>query len=123
LTAKLEKDDVNVQMEAISWIRQLGPKAAAARPALVAALKKSQHVLVRQSAAAALGQIGPEAADAVPALTEALRDPELSVRRAAADALGKLGPAAIDATAALENMSKENDACDTAQTALKKIRQ
>jgi HEAT repeat protein len=133
LKAKLQQDDPNLQIEAAAWIKELGPKAAEARPALIAALK-SPDPAVRREAAAALGYIGPEAAPAVPALMEALADPEDRVRRAAAESLGNLGPAAAAAIPALENLiakdnlikqtdpSKQGSSCSTADSALKKIR-
>lgn len=124
LTAMLQNDDPKVQVEAATWIKHLGPKAAETTPALTAALKSPDR-LVRQSAAMALGQIGPEAAEAVPALTEALADEDYNVRRVAADALGQMGPAASSAIPALEKLeklSKKSDPCGSTQSALKKIR-
>jgi HEAT repeat protein len=121
LLDKLEKGTHNMQMEALRWVKQLGPKAAQTKVQLIGILNNPSP-LIRQHAAAALGAIGPEAADAVPALTAALRDPEANVRKAAADALGQLGPAAVSATSALEELAKGSDPCDAAQAALKKIR-
>ena len=121
LTEMIQKDEPDTQQKGIAWVAQLGPKAAATRPALVAALKSS-NAKVRQNSAIALSRIGPEAAEAIPALTGALTDPEMDVRRAAADTLGQLGPAAASAIPALERMSAEPDQCNSAKNALKKIR-
>jgi hypothetical protein len=39
LTAMLKSEDPKLQIEAASWVEQLGPKAAQTSPALTAALK------------------------------------------------------------------------------------
>jgi HEAT repeat protein len=78
---------------------------------------------VRRSAAAALGRIGPAGEQAILALTGALRDSDSKVQKAAADALGQIGPAASSAIPALERLSQQSDPCNSAQSALKKIRQ
>ncbi len=54
----------------MGWI---GPAAAEAVPALMAALKDKDKK-VRRNAAFALGEIGPAAKEAVPALEAAVRD-------------------------------------------------
>jgi HEAT repeat protein len=67
----------------------IGPAAAEAVPALVAALKDPNKP-VRRDAAAALANIGPAAAGAVPDLIAALKDPDEIVRQRVADALGRV---------------------------------
>ena len=122
LNAKLTSGDAQAQIDAAAWAEHLGVKAAETAPALRAALK-SPDARVRRSAAAGLAQIGPAAAEAVPELTTALTDPDAKVQKAAADALGQLGPAASAAIPALEQLSEQKtDSCNSAQTALKKIR-
>lgn len=122
LTEMLKKEDPPTQILAANWVVQLGPKAQATRPALIAALK-SPDLQVRQNVALALGKLGPDAAaDAVPALSAALNDPEILVQQAAATALGEFGPAASSAIPALEAFSRTPDPCNSAQSALKKIR-
>ncbi len=122
LTTMLESNDPKVQIEAASWIKDLGPRAKETGRALIAALQ-SPDPTVRQYAASALGRLGPDgAATAVPVLAKALQDPEINVRRAAADSLGQFGPAASSAIPALEEFCKTPDACQPGPIALKKIR-
>ena len=79
----------------IASIGQIGPRAAGAVPALIAALK-DEVAAVRAAAANALGNIGPDAKGAAPPLTEALTDDAASVRVNAAIALAKIdGKAAV----------------------------
>jgi HEAT repeat protein len=66
----------------------LGPKAAAAVPAL-AALTKSSEVLSRRAAVRVLASIGNDAS--VPALVAALEDEDTDVRTTALDALKRRG--------------------------------
>ena len=70
-------------------LQRIGPKAKAAVPALIKALK-SKNNWFRQWVAGALGAIGPEAKAAVPALVELLKDEQQEVREAAAEALEKI---------------------------------
>ncbi len=122
LIAMLKDQNPQTQLTATGWIVELGPKAAETAPALTTVLK-SPHAQVRQSAALALGKIGPENSVAIPALTAALSDVDHGVRRSAADTLGQIGPTAQSAIPALVKMSKQTDPCNSAETALKRIRQ
>jgi len=72
---------------------KLGPRAEAAVPALVAALKDADGP-VRSAAAFALGGVGAPAAPAAPGLLELLKASEPTARAAAAFALGSIGPGA-----------------------------
>jgi vesicle coat complex subunit len=85
-----------------SALRQIGPAAEPAVPALVKALGDPDPE-VQISAAEALGRIGPAAEPAVPALIEALGDPDADVQRTASETLGRIGLAAKAAVPALIN--------------------
>ncbi len=89
-------------------LAEIGPKAAAAAPAL-AELVKDPEPEVRMQALIALGQIGGTGAkSAVPAIIDALQDSEPAVRYGAAFALGKLR--AQEAADALDKLTKSDDA-------------
>ncbi len=89
---ELKDRDMVIRQRAVDALRQLGPEAKSAVPALTAALRDSSCG-VRRRAAEALGAVGAEARSSVPALTEALRDRIHTVRDAARAALEKIGKA------------------------------
>jgi HEAT repeat protein len=92
-----------VRQRAARVLKWIGPAAADAVPALVAALLTDQDIEVRQVAADALariGLIGPAAAYAVPALGDAMKDRAESVRQTVARALAKNTRALADYTRA-----------------------
>ena len=95
----LEKGEWQVRNQAAVALGAIGPPAASATSALMAALQDVDKYL-RGHAAASLGQIGRDAKAVVPALTNALKDKEEDVRRNAAVALGCFGPVAKDAFSA-----------------------
>jgi HEAT repeat protein len=72
---------------------EMGPKAKAAVPDLVATLKDPNWI-VREQAAVALGKIGPGAVAALPALQKAISDSDPDVRREALAAVRRIGPKA-----------------------------
>jgi HEAT repeat protein len=76
------------QGQAAQMLGALGPKAKAAVPALIQALKKGNGQVVYY-ATSALGQIG---APAVPALKEAIKDKSPRLRASAAAALANVRP-------------------------------
>lgn len=87
--------------EAALALGRMGPEAAAAIPALVAAVRcEPAHRPDRTPAASAmaLARMGEAA---LPGLLELLEDPELDVRFSAAQALRELGPRAAPAVPAL----------------------
>src|SRR5262249_42504065 len=79
------------KVDAVTSLRDLGPQAADAVPALTRALKDPYWAL-RLNAASALGSIGPAAATAVPTLKAALKDSEPRVQSSAAAALERIQP-------------------------------
>ncbi len=88
LTASLRESELAfVRAGAARKIGLFAEAAAAAVPALIAALS-DEHRLVRNKVATALGQIGPAASAAIPAL-EAVRDDPV-MRTAADDALARI---------------------------------
>jgi hypothetical protein len=138
LTDALRDPSPSVRDAAAMALRELGPAAKPAIPALAQMLRDSDgylritaaHTLdrmgadavpslvpllrdydprVRVLAAETLRSIGLDAKDAVPALTESLRDPSPSVRDAAAMALREMGPDAKYAIPALAAMLSDPD--------------
>jgi HEAT repeat protein len=89
-------------------VGQMGPMAASAVPALIAAVADNSRD-VRTWSVRALGQIGPQAKDAVPVLIATLKDSDKWVRLDAVVALGKIGPAARPAIPGLRAMLSDPD--------------
>jgi HEAT repeat protein len=93
---------------ALPLISRLGPDAAPAVPALVAALKAEPNTeeteedeIFRREAQFALAEIGPAATDAVPTLIASLDSKRDDIVTSASYALGKIGPDARAAVPAL----------------------
>jgi HEAT repeat protein len=136
---KLRDPDVTVRVKAAQALRDFGPAAKAAVPALVEAAKDEQvgyaHSALesigpsgnwalpqlieklsdedpgdRGIAAFAIGCIGPKAKEAVPNLIESLEDDHHGVRAETARALGKIGPTAKAAVPALVETTKDEQA-------------
>ncbi len=105
LIEALKAKDGEQQALAADALKQIGPAAKDAVPALVEVAKGGEgtHVVGRINALAALGRIGPKAAEAVPALIELVKGKGAppAVRSQAAIALGQIGPGARDAVPAL----------------------
>jgi HEAT repeat protein len=95
-----------------AWVLgEMGPKAKAAVPELIAALRgigktsrTTSTVALASYASEALGRMGEPA---VPALTKALRDEDAEIRKNAAWALFRMGPKAKGAVPALIAKSKD----------------
>ena len=110
----IESKDEALFQTAMRGLRDIGPQAAAAAPALMCVLRKKEKTLtgagaysqkmrlkqVRFFASSALAKIGPAA---VPDLIEALADEDIEVRRLAAQALATIGP---DAKAVLPHLTR-----------------
>jgi HEAT repeat protein len=103
LLEDLASDDPTKRIAAVMAMRELGPVAWPAVPALIEALS-DPVVPVRKGAAGALGGIGQAAEASVPALRGALADPHRFVRSWAAMALFEIGPAASPAAPDLIQM-------------------
>jgi HEAT repeat protein len=89
---------------AASALINLGPKAKAAEPQLLAALKNPE---TRRTAAHTLGQIGANSPEAIAVLIDVLKnDPSRESRRSAAGSLGAFGPVAKSAIPALHEALK-----------------
>jgi HEAT repeat protein len=104
LTEQLKSPDAGLRGQAAMALREMGPAAKAAVPALAKAMS-DRNLNVRYWAGSALRGLGPEGKASVPALIEVLKtypggSPELDgppryypdVRSVAAEALGAIGP-------------------------------
>lgn len=91
LTPLLTDEEADVAYWAATLIGRLGPDAAAAVPALIAALQNSPHQNVRQRAVWALSAIGPGAASATDTLRVAASGDDPRLARLAQGALTAIG--------------------------------
>jgi hypothetical protein len=107
--ARLKDKDDKVRHKAAFSLRQLGPEAKAAVPALIDSLK-DKNVSVREESAFALQQIGSPAKPAIPALIDALKDEDYWVRYWSLRALADFGGDARAAVPALAQILKGPDA-------------
>jgi HEAT repeat protein len=106
----LHEPEVRARRAAIDVLETMGPAAAPAASALVAALADADP-FVRWAAARTLGKISPVAADtAVPGLVRLLADLDLDLRKASLVALGRYGPAAKTAVPDLTRAMRYTDA-------------
>jgi HEAT repeat protein len=90
LAALVADPNADVAYWAVTLLGRLGTEAAAAVPALTAALEPPTAMAVRQRAAWALGNIGAAAAAARPALERAAREPDPRLARLASEALARI---------------------------------
>jgi HEAT repeat protein len=123
--AQLQSPDLNVRRRIISVLKQAGPAAEIAVPALTRALG-DPDMDVRMGASQALARIGAVASSAVPALIGALDDKQSCLREAAAIALGSIGPGARQAALKLQLLSSSDSDVlvrRLASDALQKIQQ
>ena len=102
LIRQLQSDDWGARLKAAEQLRQIGPAASAAVPALVANLGSGhdgRRQLINVAATNALLRIGPGAA--LPALIEAVKGDNREVAYGAAFTIGGFGKAAKPAVSVL----------------------
>ena len=92
-------------VEAEYMLGRIGPRAAAAAPALTERLASSADLDVRYEAVRALGRIGPAARSAAGAIAAAALEPDPDMRAAAAEALGRVKPGGALSREALKRLS------------------
>src|SRR5262249_14584322 len=109
----LKSSDPKVRASACVAIRNIGPAAKSAIPALIAALKDTD-AYVRMEATVALGAIGEAA---IPALIDAAKSTSRYQRIGACLALGHMGAKAKEAIASLEPLLKDKNASVRAHAA------
>ena len=107
-----------VREEAVRALRDLGPQAKSAVPALIEVLQHDPNADVRLTAGGTLGAIGPGAKAAIPSLTKALKDPDPHISRTAAWALGRIGAEAAVADLVKAMKSKDRNLRFAATSAL-----
>jgi HEAT repeat protein len=91
LADQLAQRDETIRGRAAECLGDLGPRAAASVPALMAAVSNIRGgAYARYHATAALGRIGPAASQSIPVLESASADPERYVRQAAVVALRRV---------------------------------
>jgi HEAT repeat protein len=95
---------------ALGILARLGPKAAGAVPAIVAAAEKNADEQFTREAVFALAAIGPAAAPATDYLVSLIRQGAPPVQYAASYALGRIGPGAAAASPALRSLLASDDA-------------
>ncbi len=144
LIKQLQDPDPQKRKDAAFALSELGPKAAAAAPALVGALKdndtrvwatmalgkigsaaaaplaealKDEDANVRKAALTALIDIGSGADAAVPELTKALSDKDEEIRKDAAYVLAAIGSAAKSAMPVLAKAFGEDESLDVKKAA------
>jgi HEAT repeat protein len=94
-----------LRLEAARALGKLGPAAAVAVPALIAALQE-RNLNLRLAAVSALGGVGAAAAPAIPALAVAMAGVHLVLARLAAQALSRIG---LPAVATLVELLQSSD--------------
>jgi hypothetical protein len=106
----LRDPDVAVRLAALDYLEMLGPDAAPAAPAIIAALR-DPNLFVRWAATRVLGKIGPvNLNESIPALARLLADPDLDVRVTAAAVLEHFGKDAAPAADAIARAVNRGDA-------------
>jgi HEAT repeat protein len=109
LAAVVGDGDVRVRRSALLALKELGPEAKAALPAVVRTLRVETEPATRKVAAEALGAFGAASAATVPDLVEALGDRNEYTREEVVRALGSIGPKARAAVPALQPFLKDED--------------
>jgi len=104
----LGKGNRELQSETVSYLGEIGPKAAPAVSLLADMLGNPTFDFTHEKIAYFLGQIGPAAKDAVPALIETLDSNDDGLRWNAATSLGLIGFPGDDVLNALQKTA-DND--------------
>jgi HEAT repeat protein len=123
LIRALERDNFNQRRAALARLRELGPDARAAAPAILA-LAEDLESRDAPAAVTALARIDLSAARAaMNRAREGLRHPDVNTRRRAVERLGDLGPLARPAAPELIRATRDDDALvrDRALQALVRI--
>ena len=97
------------RINAMWALRDVGPGAKAALPAVMTVATQDKVNYVRSSAVRILGMIDSSGEQCVPALIQALADEDTNVRTCAAGAFGGMGPAAKPAIPALIGVLTDKD--------------
>jgi HEAT repeat protein len=103
---KLQDQDAQIKLDAVSALEALGPIAKPAVPSLIGIMNDPDSV-VRDRVVRALGAIGIPADTVMRGLIEALRDPEWTVRYAAVTQFAFSGFSSPDSLAALRDLTKD----------------
>ena len=94
LAGTVEDEDSSVRFWAFVTLREFGPEARGAVPALLRALREGDPITVIR-AARALARIGEGGEEVIEALTPLLIGSDVNLARTAAGVLGDLGPRAV----------------------------
>ncbi|MCX5796092.1 MAG: HEAT repeat domain-containing protein [Elusimicrobia bacterium] len=97
-------------VQAAGFLALIGPRSAAAVPALAEGVLDDRSADLRFACARALGRIGQPARAAAVPLTGALKDADPVVRAAAAQALGRIGKDSAMVRQALTAATQDQDA-------------
>jgi HEAT repeat protein len=118
----LNDGSITNRNEAIYLLKEIGPKAQTATPALLKTLKHPDRYL-RAKSCATLAAVKGEPTQVVPFLVDALHDPDSFVRANAAEALGLYGAKAKYAIPQLLAMKETTNRLENycVQKALKQI--
>jgi HEAT repeat protein len=106
-------EDRGMRTHAVRIVFRLGPKAAPAVPALIAALRPEadnpEDVEFQRELRLAIGAVGPAAKAAIPELLKSLDSREFEIRGSSAYALAKIGPDAKEAIPKIREMFRTGD--------------
>ncbi|MBI5240630.1 MAG: HEAT repeat domain-containing protein [Elusimicrobia bacterium] len=97
-------------VQAAGFLALIGPRSAAAVPALAECMLDDRSADLRFACARALGRVGPGARAAAIPLASALKDADPVVRAAAARALGRIGKDSPVLRQALKAAAQDQDA-------------
>jgi HEAT repeat protein len=99
-------DPAQARLSAQEWLRQLGPDARRAVPALIALTRSTNDLFARAAGVGTLAIVGRETPEAAAAIVGMLKDTNAAIHPAAAFAIGDLGTNANAAVPALIEYTK-----------------